>query len=597
MSSAQTGNGTVGARGRDGAAPALAGPREWTALAVLVLPVILISVDSTVLGFAVPALSEQLRPDAGQLLWIVDVYGFVLAGLLITMGSLGDRIGRRRLLMIGSAAFGAASLLAAFSPTAEVLIAARALLGLAGASLMPSTLSLLRNIFLDPRQRLLAIALWASGFSGGAALGPILGGWLLEHFFWGSVFLINLPVMALILVLVPLLVRESRNPDSGRLDPLSVVLSMAAILPVVYGVKNLATEGLAVVPVVSLLVGLGLGYLFVRRQKALDDPLIDVGLFRYRVFSVAVATNLMIVFSLVSSLFFLTQYLQLVLGISPMRAGFVLVPGLVLSVLAGLVAVRLSRHLSLATVIGGSLLVTATGFAVLVFAPQGNVVTGVVLVTAGFALIATGSGFAETLTNGAIMSAAPPQRAGAASAISETAYELGAALGVALLGSVLTASYRANLTAVEGVPSGAVDAARETLGGAANAAAEVGGAAGDALMLAARTAFTDGMHLTSVIAVVIVLAAAAQAWVLLRGRGNPAVEPVEGPAEGALEETVEAVGTAGAAGTTVAAETVGAEEIQGSEVTEGSGEKPGPAAADSVAGNAAAAPERTRSDG
>ncbi|PDP88590.1 MFS transporter [Glycomyces fuscus] len=585
MSSAQTGNGNVGARERDGAAPALAGPREWTALAVLVLPVILISVDSTVLGFAVPALSEHLRPDAGQLLWIVDVYGFVLAGLLITMGSLGDRIGRRRLLMIGSAAFGAASLIAAFSPTAEVLIAARALLGMAGASLMPSTLSLLRNMFLDPRQRLLAIALWASGFSGGAALGPILGGWLLEHFFWGSVFLINLPVMALILVLVPLLVRESRAPGSGRLDPLSVVLSMAAILPAVYGVKNLATEGLAAVPVASLAVGLGLGYLFVRRQRALDDPLIDVGLFGYRVFSVAVATNLMIVFSLVSSLFFLTQYLQLVLGVSPMRAGFVLLPGLVLSVLAGLVAVRLSRRLSLAAVVGGSLLVTATGFAVLVFAPQGDVVTGVVLVATGFALIATGAGFAETLTNGAIMSSAPPQRAGAASAISETAYELGAALGVAVLGSVLTASYRTNLTAVEGVPSGAVDAARETLGGAANAATEVGGPAGDALMGAARTAFTDGMHLTSVIAVVIVLAAAAQAWVLLRGLGNPAVEPVEGPAEGAVEETVEAVGTAGTAGTTVAAETAGA------------GERTDPVAADPVAGGSPAAPGPERSDG
>lgn len=519
MSSAMTGNGI------NDAAPTLAGPREWVALAVLVLPVILISVDSTVLGFAVPELSEQLRPTSGQLLWIVDVYGFILAGLLVTMGSLGDRIGRRRLLMIGSTAFGTASLLAAFSPTAEVLILARGLLGLAGASLMPSTLSLLRNIFLDPRQRLLAIALWASGFSGGAALGPILGGWLLEHFFWGSVFLINLPVMALILVLVPLLVRESRNPEPGRMDPLSVVLSMAAMLPAVYGVKQLATGGPAVVPLLSLVAGLVLGYLFVRRQTRIDDPLIDVHLFRYRVFSVAVATNLLIVFSLVSSLFFLTQYLQLVLDVSPMRAGFVLVPGLLLSILAGLVAVRLSRRLSLASVVGGSLLVTATGFAVLVFTPQSGVAAGVAFVAVGFALIAAGAGYAETLTNGAIMSAAPPHRAGAASAISETAYELGAALGVAVLGSVLTASYRAGLTEVEGVSPGAVDTARETLGGAANTAADLGGAQGVALMEAARSAFTDGMHLTSAIAVVIVLYAAVQAWVLLRGRGNPAVEP------------------------------------------------------------------------
>ncbi|MGQ4269215.1 MFS transporter [Nocardiopsis changdeensis] len=526
MTSAKAGNGHD--RARNGS-PALAGPREWTALAVLVLPVILISVDSTVLGFAVPALSEQLAPTAGQLLWIVDVYGFILAGLLITMGSLGDRIGRRRLLMIGSAAFGAASLLAAFAPTPEVLIAARALLGVAGASLMPSTLSLLRNIFLDARQRLLAIALWASGFSGGAALGPILGGWLLEHFFWGSVFLINLPVMALILVLVPLLVRESSNPDAGRLDPVSVALSLAAMLPAVYGVKKLATEGLSVVPVASLAIGLTLGYAFVRRQKKLDDPLIDVDLFRNHVFSVAVVTNLMIVFSLVSSLFFLTQYLQLVLDISPMRAGIVLIPGLTLSVLAGLVAVRLSRRLSLATVIGGSLLVTAAGFAVLVIAPVNDVTLGVTVVTTGFALIATGAGFAETLTNGAIMSAAPPERAGAASAISETAYELGAALGVAVLGSALTAFYRSHLTGPEGVPADAVDSARETLGGAANAAADLGGASGAALMEAARTAFTSGMHMTSAIAVAIVVVAAVQAWLLLRGRGNPAVEQPEPP--------------------------------------------------------------------
>ncbi|GAB3705306.1 MFS transporter [Nocardiopsis oceani] len=524
MSSAKAGNGSNRAHRGDGGPPALAGPREWAALAVLVLPVVLISVDMTVLGFAVPALSEALSPTAGQLLWIIDIYGFILAGLLITMGSLGDRIGRRRLLMIGSAAFGAASLMAALAPTAEILIVARALLGVAGASLMPSTLSLLRNIFLDPRQRLLAIAIWASGFSGGAALGPVLGGWLLEHFFWGSVFLINLPVMALILVLVPLLVRESRNPDSGRIDMLSVVLSLGAMLPAVYGIKKLATGGFDAVSIVSLVVGLALGYLFVRRQQKLSDPLIDVDLFRSRVFSVAVVTNLMIVFSMVGSLFFLTQYLQLVLGVSPMRAGLVLVPGLILSIIAGLVAARVARHLSLAVVIGVSLIVTASGFATLVFTPADNVTQGVVLVGTAFALITLGTGFAETLTNGAIMSSAPPKRAGAASAISETAYEMGGALGVAVLGSVLTAFYRNHLTEVDEVPAAANAAAKETLGGAANAAEDVGGAAGTALMDSAQLAFTDGMHLTSAIAAGIVLVAAVQAWFLLRGRGNPAVE-------------------------------------------------------------------------
>ncbi|MFV2195031.1 MFS transporter [Nocardiopsis sp. LOL_012] len=502
----------------------LAGPREWTALAVLVLPVVLISVDMTVLGFAVPALSEDLDPTSGQLLWIVDVYGFVLAGLLVTMGALGDRIGRRRLLMVGSAAFGTASLVAAFAPSAEVLIIARALLGVAGASLMPSTLSLLRNTFLDDRQRLLAIAVWASGFSAGAALGPILGGWLLEHFSWGSVFLVNLPVMAVLLVALPLLVRESRDPSPGRMDPLSVVLSLATMLPAVYAVKELAAHGPSLTAFGLLAAGLIAGAVFVRRQRALPDPLIDVDLFRSRAFSVTVATNLVMVFSLVASLFFLTQYLQLVLDISPMRAGFVLVPGLVVSVVASFVAVRLSRRLSLAAVVGGSLAVTSSGFALLVLASPGAPATGALIVATGFALVALGSGLAETLTNGAIMSAAPPERAGAASAISETAYELGGALGVAVLGSVLTASYRADLTAVDGVPQSAVESARETLGGAAQTSAELGGTAGADLMAAAQSAFTSGMHITSAIAAVMVLVAAVQAWLLLRGQAGPAAE-------------------------------------------------------------------------
>ncbi|WP_051415805.1 MFS transporter [Nocardiopsis sp. CNT312] len=503
----------------------LAGPREWTALAVLVLPVVLISVDMTVLGFAVPALSEDLDPTSGQLLWIVDVYGFVLAGLLVTMGALGDRIGRRRLLMMGSAAFGAASLVAAFAPSAEVLIIARALLGVAGASLMPSTLSLLRNTFLDDRQRLLAIAVWASGFSAGAALGPILGGWLLEHFSWGSVFLVNLPVMAVLLVALPLLVRESRDPSPGRLDPLSVVLSLATMLPAVYAIKELAAHDPSLTAFGLLAAGLTAGAVFVRRQRALPDPLIDVNLFRSRTFSVAVATNLVMVFSLVASLFFLTQYLQLVLDLSPMRAGFVLVPGLVVSVVASFVAVRLSRRLSLAAVVGGSLTVTSSGFALLVLASPGAPAAGALIVAAGFALVALGSGLAETLTNGAIMSAAPPERAGAASAISETAYELGGALGVAVLGSVLTASYRADLAAVDGVPQSAVERARETLGGATQTAAELGGTEGADLMAAAQSAFTTGMHLTSAIAAVVVLASAVQAWLLLRGQAGPAQAP------------------------------------------------------------------------
>ncbi|MFC4561032.1 MFS transporter [Nocardiopsis mangrovi] len=499
-----------------------AGPREWAGLAVLTLPVVLISVDMTVLGFAVPHLSEDLAPTAGQLLWIIDVYSFVLAGLLITMGTLGDRIGRRRLLLIGSAGFGVASLAAANAPTPEVLIAARALLGLAGATLMPSTLSLLRNMFRDPRQRLFAIAVWASGFSGGAALGPIVGGWLLEHFHWGSVFLINLPVMALILVAAPLLVRESRDPRPGRLDPVSVALSLGAMLPAVYGVKKLAEDGLAIMPVVAIAAGLVLAAAFVRRQLLLEDPLLDVRLFAVREFAVAVATNLMIVFAMVASLFFITQYLQLVLGISPLYAGIALLPGLVLSVAASFVAVAVARRLSLGSVIVIGLALVAAGFLAITRAPTEG---GLWLIVIAFALLNIGVGLTETLTNDAILTAAPPERAGSASAISETAYELGAALGVALLGSVLTAAYRVRLGEVEGVPPEAMDGARETLGGAVTAAEGLPSSAAAALLDAARTAFTDGMHLTSAIAAVIVIIAAVQAGVLLRGHRSPASAP------------------------------------------------------------------------
>ena len=553
-------------------APPRAGARAWAGLGVLVLPVLLIAIDMTVLGFAVPYLSEDLAPSGGQLLWIIDIYGFVLAGLLITMGALGDRIGRRRLLLLGAAGFGGASLIAAFAPTPEILIVARALLGLAGATLMPSTLSLLRNLFLDDRQRMIAVAVWASGFSAGSALGPIVGGWLLEHFHWGSVFLINIPVMVLLLVLLPLLVPESRDPAPGRLDLVSAALSMAAMLPAVYGVKKIAEHGFAPLPLALLAFGVAIGALFIRRQLRLEHPLIDVRLFRIRRFSVAVATNLMLVFSMVSSLFFLTQYLQLVLGLSPITAGFALVPGLLLSIVAGFVAVSVARRLSLGSVLVIGLALVAAGFALVTQAPTEG---GAVLIAVAFLLIGGGIGLAETLTNDAILSAAPPARAGAASAISETAYELGGALGVALLGSVVTAAYRIGLSDVPGVSGADMAAARETLGGAVSVAEQLPAEAGAALLSGAKTAFTDGMHLTSAIAVAIVVAAAVQAAYFLRRDRGAATAPSRTYADAAAPAG--RAGADGAAGGGAAAD--------------------GEAAAGSPAAQAAAAPSRPGSPG
>ncbi|HEX2144210.1 MAG TPA: MFS transporter, partial [Glycomyces sp.] len=318
--------------------------QSW-ALAVLVLPVLLISIDMTVLGFAVPFLSEDLAPAGSQLLWIVDVYGFVLAGLLVTMGSLGDRFGRRMLLIVGSAAFAAASVLAAYAPSPEALIAARALLGVAGATLMPTTLALMRNLFTDDRQRRFAIAIWACGFSAGSAAGPIVGGWLLEHFWWGSVFLMAAPVSLAVVLAAPFLLPESKNPHPGSLDLASVGLSFLALFPFVYGVKTIAEHGLTWAAVAAIGAGAAAGVLFVRRQNRLEHPLIDVALFRLRRFSASLATNFTIVFALISALFLLTQYLQLVLGYSPMEAGLLLLPGMAVSVVTGLIAVRLSERI------------------------------------------------------------------------------------------------------------------------------------------------------------------------------------------------------------------------------------------------------------
>lgn len=490
-----------------------AGVREWLGLVTLVLPVLLVAIDNTVLGFAVPHLSEALNPSSGQLLWIVDIYAFMLAGLLVTMGSLGDRIGRRRLLVIGSAGFGVASVLAAFSTSAEMLIAARALLGIAGATLMPSTLSLIRNLFPNARQRTLAIAIWASAFSGGAALGPILGGLLLERYFWGSVFLINVPVVVLTLIAVPFLVTESKDPNPGRLDFMSVVLSLVGMISAVFGIKKLAEGSFEVLPIAALIFGAGLVALFVRRQRQLAHPLVDMSLFKLRRFRAGVSANFMLVFAMVGAMFFIPQLLQLGYDMSPLQASLVIVPGLVISVIAGFVVIPLARATSLRTAIVLGIMFSVVGYATLIFAPVNN---GWAVVMVSFFLIGAGVGLAETMTNDAILSAAPPHRAGAASAVSETAYELGGAMGVALLGSALSAGYRNGIEHVDGVSADQMAAASQTLGSAHAQAEEIGGSTGQALLEAAQEAFISGVHITSAVGAVIVFSAAVMVFVVLR---------------------------------------------------------------------------------
>jgi DHA2 family multidrug resistance protein-like MFS transporter len=493
-----------------------AGRREWIGLAVIALPCLLYSMDLTVLNLALPRLSVDLAPSSSQLLWIVDIYGFLVAGMLITMGTLGDRIGRRRLLLMGAAAFGLASVLAAFSSSARMLIAARALLGVAGATLAPSTLSLIRNMFLDPQQRTAAIGVWATSFSVGGAMGPLLGGALLQRFWWGAVFLLAVPVMVLLLVLGPRLLPEYRDPAAGRLDFKSALLSLAAVLAGIFGLKSWARDGLGWLPVLAIAGGLTVGWVFLRRQRRLADPLIDLGLFRVPAFRVSLATFTLTTLIVFGSYVYIAQYLQLVLGLSPLAAGLWMLPGS-LGVIAGsMLAPTIVRRVHPAFVMGGGLVLATVGFTVMTQVGS----YGLTALVIGSGTVYLGLGPVFTLGTDLIIGAAPPERAGAAAAISETSSEFGGALGIALLGSLGTALYRANMhtagAALAGIPAQARAAAEETLGGAAAAAAHLASPAGAQLLTAARAAFTHALVITAGICAVVAAATAVAAVVLLR---------------------------------------------------------------------------------
>ncbi|SEK16387.1 MULTISPECIES: MFS transporter [unclassified Variovorax] len=525
-------------RTRNTQAPARATVREWTGLAVIALPCMLYSMDLTVLNLAIPAISEDLKPTASQLLWIVDIYGFFVAGLLVTMGTLGDRIGRRRLLLIGAAAFGVASVLAAFSTSANMLIATRALLGVAGATLAPSTLSLIRNMFLDPAQRTVAIGVWISSYSAGAVIGPVLGGVLLQYFAWGSVFLIGVPVMVLLLVLGPMLLPEYRDPDAARLDLASVALSLGAVLPVIYGVKQIAEHGLHPVALLSMVLGLVLGALFVRRQKRLANPMIDLGLFGLPAFTVSLGAYMLACFVMFGIFLYNAQYLQLVLGLSPLHAGLWSMPSAGGFIVGSLMVPALARRMRPAFVMGGGLAVAALGFGMLVLLPGPHAQGGLAWMVMSAVVSSLGLAPVFTLATDLVVGSAPPERAGVASAISETSSEFGGALGIAILGSIGAAIYRTAMA--DAVPAGLagaaeVDAARSTLGGAVALAAQVGGSAGAELVEAGREALLSGLRLTSGICAAVLLFVGALVAVRLRGAGAQAA-PAANPGAAALPE-------------------------------------------------------------
>ncbi|WP_329106793.1 MFS transporter [Micromonospora sp. NBC_01699] len=493
-----------------------AGRREWLGLAVLALPTLLLSLDLSVLHLALPQLSADLGAGSIQQLWIIDIYGFMIAGFLITMGSLGDRIGRRKLMLIGAALFAVASVAAALSTSPEMLIVTRALMGIAGATLMPSTLALIMNMFHDPAQRGSAIGVWVACFMGGMALGPLIGGTVLQFFWWGAVFLLAVPVMVLLLVAGPVLLPEFRDESSsGRIDLLSVALSLGTILSTVYGIKELAKDGVQPVPVAAIVVGLVLGVLFVLRQNRLAEPLIDLRLFKIKSFSGALVIALFGASVGGGTILVVNLYLQTVEGLTPLRAGLLTLPSGFAMVAAAMIAPAIARTVRPAYVVAVGLLVAAGGYLMLTQVDTGG---GVVLLVIALILSSAGSGPQAALSTELVLRSAPPEKAGSAASVSETGGELGMALGFAVMGSIATAVYGSALSG--NLPSAAGEeatrSAEESIVGALTAAGQLPGEVGAELLQSARDAFTTGMHVVAAISAVLLVGLALIAVVTLR---------------------------------------------------------------------------------
>lgn len=489
---------------------------RWTVLAFVCAAVLVVVIDVTVLHIAVPAMSEELKPSAVGLLWIIDVYPLVVAPLLIASGALGDRIGRKRVLLIGLVIFGAASALAAFAPTPAVLIGARAIMGVGGALILPSTMAIIRNVFEDRDERRTAVGIWSATLAGGAAIGPLVGGFLVEHLWWGAVFLINVPVVLIVILVGMKLLRESRAAEPPPWDSVGVLMSILGILALAFGFKEGARHGFGEPVVIVVLAGsLALLATFVRRQLTRPEPLLDVRLFADRTFAVSVGCVLLSMFGLVGLELFFAQYLQLVLGLDPFAASIRLLPLMLASLAGGLLAAPILRRVGTrATISGGLLLSTLALVPMLALGVEDEYL----LLAVPFAALGLGLEVALVAANDVIISAAPADRAGNAAAIEETAYELGGGLGVAVLGSILASVYISSLGAVPGVGASGMDAARESLGGAVDVAASLPAAVATALITEARDAFVSGLHLVLIVSIVILAASALLAAFVLRSR-------------------------------------------------------------------------------
>jgi DHA2 family multidrug resistance protein-like MFS transporter len=521
--SAPADEGARGGPARSGG-PARGPANRWTVLLVLCVSLLFVALDSTVLHVAVPSLTEELRPGPVQLLWIVDAYPLAAASLLILFGTLGDRVGRRRVLLLGYALFAVASAIAAAAGSPPLLIAARALLGVGGAMIMPATLSIVRQVFPDRRERALAIGMWSAVAAVGAAVGPVLGGFLVEHFWWGSVFLVNIPLMAVIWPFARWLVPESTGDRDGPWDLLGAGMAAVGILGVIVGVKRLGAGAALLDPpaLLSVAVGGALLVLFVRRQRRLPHPLVDMRMFARPAFSTSVGCIIVAMLALVGLELIAVQYLQLVLGLAPMATGMRMLPLTFAAMAAGLAGSRMLHRLGPRTMVSSGFLLTAV--AVLSLTVMGGHdrpwLLACAFVLLGFGLETTLFGAYESM-----LSECPAGQAGGAAAIGETSYQLGAGLGIALLGSVMNAVYAPGVRRVPGVPRAAARGAAHSLGEAYDLSHQLGGRAGASLRTAARHSFVHGLHVTLVVSAALLTLGALAALRLPRTFESQGREP------------------------------------------------------------------------
>ncbi|WP_225767236.1 MFS transporter [Inquilinus sp. Marseille-Q2685] len=488
---------------------------RWAILPVVSVALLLVAIDATVLHIAVPTLTLALAPSAPQLLWIIDIYPLLMAGLLPAAGTLGDRIGHKRMLLLGLALFGLASAACAFAPGPEWLIAGRAFLAFGGAMMMPATLSILRLAFDDPRERAIAIGIWSSVASGGAAFGPVVGGALLEHSHWGAVFLINVPIVLAALPFAAWLLPGRRESEQHPWDLPGLLMAMAGIIAVVYAVKQTTHAGADPWAAIAIgLAGAALVAAFLRRQARAAAPMIDLSLFRDLGIAVALAGAMVAMIIIVGFELLLSQQLQLVLGLSPLQAGLRLAPVPLASFLASPLAGGLVHRFGFRATLAGALGLSATGFVGIALLPPGSVSAATI---ASFAAIGAGVGAAMTAASTTVMNSAPAHQAGAVASVEEVAYELGGGLGVALFGSLMAVLYQ-RLLVLPPLLEKAAPAARRSIGEALLAAETLAAPEAGTVTAAARAAFSATYQGVSWVAAGLLAVTAVTALIVLARR-------------------------------------------------------------------------------